>query len=76
MIMTTIEALETKLRALPPHLLGEVEDFVEFLLQKRQHHAGAQSALDILAAAPGGQAFKTADEVRTYLAGERDSWDR
>jgi hypothetical protein len=73
---TTIETLETKLRDLPPDLLNEVEDFVEFLLQKRQRSGARQPALDVLAATAGGRAFKTADEVRAYLAGERDSWDR
>jgi len=34
------------------------------------------SAIDVLAQAPGGRLFKTAEEVDTYLREERDSWDR
>ena len=34
--MATIETLETKLRELPSDMLSEVEDFVEFLLEKRR----------------------------------------
>ena len=39
--MATIETLETKLRELPPDTLGEVEDFVEFLLEKEVDLAAA-----------------------------------
>ena len=35
-----------------------------------------RSAVDILAEAPGGLAFKTAKEVDDYMAEERASWDR
>jgi hypothetical protein len=30
---------------------------------------------DILAGYPGGQLFRTAEEVDAYLRAERDSWD-
>ena len=30
---------------------------------------------DILAGYPGGQLFRTGDEVDAYLRAERDSWD-
>ena len=73
---TAEKSLAELVRELPPNLQAEVRDFVEFLLQKRQRSGAGQSALDILAAAPGGRAFRSAEEVRTYLAGERDAWDR
>jgi hypothetical protein len=31
---------------------------------------------EMLAAHPGGQLFKSAEEVDAYLRAERDSWDR
>lgn len=31
---------------------------------------------EVLAGYPGGQLFKTAEEVDAYLREERDSWDR
>lgn len=31
-----MEAVETKIRQLPPHLRSEVEDFVDFLIVKRR----------------------------------------
>ena len=34
-----------------------------------------QSALDILAQAPGQRIFKTADDVDAYIKQERDAWD-
>jgi hypothetical protein len=43
--MATIETLETKLRALPPDMLSEVEDFVEFLLKKRRRAELEQQAV-------------------------------
>jgi hypothetical protein len=39
-------------------------------------HAGARSAVDILAEAPGHRIFQTAEEVDSYVREERDSWDR
>jgi hypothetical protein len=39
------ETLETKLRELPPDMLGEVEDFVEFLLEKRRRAELERQAL-------------------------------
>ncbi len=42
--MTTIETLEIKLRDLPPEALSEVEDFVEFLLEKRRKVAVSPEA--------------------------------
>ena len=35
-----------------------------------------RSAVDILAEAPGGLAFKTAEEVAAYLKEEKESWGR
>ena len=35
-----------------------------------------RSAVDILAEAPGHRLFKTAEEVKEYLAEEKASWDR
>ena len=35
-----------------------------------------RSAVDILAECPGQKLFKTAEEVDTYIKGERASWDR
>ncbi len=35
-----------------------------------------RSAVDILAEAPGGLAFKTAADVATYLTEEKDAWGR
>jgi hypothetical protein len=43
--MATIETLETKLRELPADMLGEVEDFVEFLLEKRRRAELEQQAV-------------------------------
>ena len=34
-----------------------------------------RSALEILADAPGHRVFKTAEEVKAYLAEEKASWD-
>ena len=36
---------------------------------------GRHSVIDVLDAAPGGLAFKSADEVDAYLSEERDSWE-
>ena len=38
--------------------------------------AVGRSAVDILAEAPGRHCFKTAEEVRAYLAEEKASWNR
>lgn len=35
-----------------------------------------RSVVDILAEAPGHRLFKTAEEVREYLAEEKASWER
>ncbi len=35
----------------------------------------SRSALDILADAPGHRIFKTAEDVKAYLAEEKASWD-
>ncbi len=35
-----------------------------------------RSIADILAEAPGGRLFRSAEEVDAYLKEERDSWDR
>ncbi len=35
-----------------------------------------RSALEILADAPGHRVFKTAEDVKAYLAEEKASWDR
>ena len=35
-----------------------------------------QSALDILAEAPGQRQFKAAEQVETYLREERQAWER
>lgn len=35
-----------------------------------------RSAVDILAEAPGGLLFKTAEDVAAYLKEERESWRR
>ncbi len=35
-----------------------------------------RSVLNILAEAPGHRLFKTAEEVKEYLAEEKASWDR
>lgn len=37
--------------------------------------AARRSVIEVLDAAPGGLAFKTADEVDQYLGEERDSWE-
>ncbi|MFO0927621.1 MAG: hypothetical protein U0736_11370 [Gemmataceae bacterium] len=34
-----------------------------------------RSLADILAGYPGGQLFRTAEEVDAYLRAERDAWD-
>lgn len=73
--MTTVEAITDKLRHLPPDLLEDVETFVEFLIH-RQHQQPKRSVLDLLAEAPTERGFASADEVRTYLQAERDSWER
>lgn len=73
--MTTVEDITRKLRELPPDALDEVEHFVE-TLRRRQTFGAQPAALDVLATAPGQRAFRTAEEVRTYLDGERDAWDR
>ncbi len=36
-----MQTLEEKIRALPPDLQREIEDFVEFLVEKRRHMAPA-----------------------------------
>jgi hypothetical protein len=61
---------------LPPDLQGEVRDFVEFLIYKRQRTPPTMSALDVIAASPGRRAFHSAAEVAAYLAEERSAWDR
>ena len=38
--------------------------------------ADRRSAVDILAEAPGGLAFKTAADVAAYLKEEKESWGR
>ena len=38
--------------------------------------AKRRSAVDILAEAPGGLAFKTAADVAAYLKEEKESWGR
>ena len=35
-----------------------------------------QSAVDILAEAPGHRLFRNADDVKSYLKDERESWER
>ncbi len=46
------------------------------LLSDDTHEEPAkQSIIDVLAAAPGQRAFKTASEVDQYLHEERGAWD-
>lgn len=41
-----------------------------------ESNASGHSVTDILDRSPGRRLFRTADEVRAYLAQEKASWDR
>lgn len=49
---------------------------VEVIILSTNGAPRKRSVLDILAECPGGQLFKTADEVDRYIREERDAWDR
>ncbi len=64
-----------KIEVIDPELSpGDAVDV--FVLLPDRSSASRPSALDILNQASGRRLFKTAEEVDTYLRGERDSWDR
>ena len=52
--------------------VGESVDVVVSQLPESER----RSAVDILAEAPGGLAFKTAADVAAYLKEEKESWGR
>ena len=62
-----IEVVDETLQA------GESVDVI-VLLQRAS--AARQSAVDILAGAPGHRLFHTAEEVDASIKKERDAWDR
>ncbi len=51
-----------------------VGESVDVVVSQSTQPAG-QSAVDILAQAPGHLVFKTAEDVALYLKEERDTWD-
>ncbi len=63
--------IEVTDQALPS---GEEVDVI--ILLPASSAATRQSAVDILAEAPGHRLFKTAAEVDDYLRKEREAWDR
>ncbi len=52
-----------------------VGEFVDVIVSQSQA-SERRSAVDILAEAPGGLAFKTAADVTAYLKVEKGSWRR
>ena len=46
-----------------------------YVIVSQWPESAGQSALDILAQAPGHLVFKSAEDVASYLKEERDSWD-
>lgn len=54
---------------------AERQQVTEFVSRLTQIEPRKRSLSEILKSYSGGQSFKTADEVDTYLRGERDSWD-
>ena len=52
--------------------VGESVDVVV----NRSQVSKRRSAVDILAEAPGGLVFKTAEDVAAYLREEKEAWDR
>ncbi|MDQ2829336.1 MAG: hypothetical protein M3Y74_09830 [Chloroflexota bacterium] len=63
-----------KIEIVEPSLMAG--ESVEVIVVRQAPPLARRSAIDILAQAPGHLLFKTAEDVDTYLQGERDSWDR
>lgn len=82
--MTTIQrVIRTKTTVSPDGILHLADlsltpgDYVEvMILLSEEPDEERQSALDILAQAPGKRIFKIPEEVDTYIAEERASWER
>lgn len=51
-------------------------DEVEVIVLSRSAEGERRALADILADAPGGRLFRTAQEVDAYIDEERDSWQR
>ena len=49
---------------------------VDVIVLPQRASAARQSAVDILAGAPGHRLFHTAEEVDASIKKERDAWDR
>jgi hypothetical protein len=56
----------------PELIAGEA---VEIIILVAEPIANQQSAVDILANAPGQRLFKSAEDVKQYLQEEREAWE-
>ena len=64
-----------KVELLDPQLLaGTPVDVIVLVPQAAE--TARPSILDVLASAPGNLAFRSSADVDTYLAEERDAWER
>ncbi len=75
-------ALRIKTTVLPGGKIEVIDDAlqagesVDVIVLPQRASAARQSAVDILAGAPGQRLFHTAEEVDTAIKKERDAWDR
>jgi hypothetical protein len=66
---------ETTVRPLPK---AEQLELVSLILNetRKPDPTSLRTLREIMQSAPGGQIFKSPEEVDEYLRAERDSWDR
>ncbi len=75
-------ALRIKTTVLPGGKIEVVDETlqagesVDVIVLPQRASAARQSAVDILAGAPGHRLFHTAEEVDASIKKERDAWDR
>ncbi len=75
-------ALRIKTTVLPGGKIEVVDETlqageaVDVIVLPQRASTARQSAVDILAGAPGRRLFHTAEEVEASIKKERDAWDR
>jgi hypothetical protein len=57
------------------HPLLAVGEDVDIVIIASQPSEYAEDAIDIIESEPGGQLYKTPEDVDEYLKQERESWD-
>jgi len=70
-----ISTLEKKARFLPPSLMKEVEDFIDFLLSKNKKRPADKPKGKLSAKFAGKLSPKVAEDIHEQVAKSRNEWN-